>query len=54
MSNSKIDSSEGNVIALLCPYLEAFAYDSKKHLMTYSISPAITSSDSGNAMEVKN
>jgi len=54
MSNSKIDSSEENVIALLCPYLGAFAYNSKKYLMTYKISPAIISSDSSNGMKVKN
>lgn len=54
MSNSKIDISEGNVIALLCPYLRAFAYNSKKYLMTYRISPATVSSDSGNGTEVKN
>lgn len=54
MSNSKTDSSEGNLIALLCPDLGAFAYNSKKYLMTYRISPAIVSSDSVNAMELKN
>jgi len=54
VSNSKIDSLGGNVIALLCQYLGAFAFSSKEHLVTYMISPAIISSDSGKDEEVKN
>lgn len=54
VSISKIDSLGRNVIALLCQYLGAFAFSSKEHLVTYMISPAIISSDSGKDEEVKN
>lgn len=54
VSNSKIDSLEGNVIALLCQYLGASAYSSKEHLVTHMISPAIISSDSVKDKAVKN
>lgn len=54
MSDRKIDSLEENVIALLCPYLGAFAYDSEEYLVTCMISPALISSDSATGMEVKN